>query len=108
MARRSPGRTKNTSGFASPVAVARRRALPACSTAGWWERRGRRSNNRFGAPCPCAGRDGHAGEREQARALARRNIDAIAGGSFDAIIPNAASCGSTLKEYHDLSEDDSE
>ena len=48
----------------------------------------------------------HAGEREQARALARQNIDAMAEGGFDAIITNAAGCGSTLKEYHDLLEDD--
>ena len=48
----------------------------------------------------------HAGEREQARTLARRNIDAMAGGVFDAIITNAAGCGSTLKEYHDLLQDD--
>lgn len=48
----------------------------------------------------------HAGERELARQLARRNIDAMLDGGFDAIVTNAAGCGSTLKEYHDLLEDD--
>jgi glycolate oxidase iron-sulfur subunit len=48
----------------------------------------------------------HAGERDLARQLARRNIDVMLDGEFDAIITNAAGCGSTLKEYHDLLEDD--
>ena len=50
----------------------------------------------------------HAGIRDEARALARRNINALAGGDYDAIITNAAGCGSTLKEYHDLFEHDPE
>jgi glycolate oxidase iron-sulfur subunit len=48
----------------------------------------------------------HSGLREEARRLARRNIDAFLGGGFEAIITNAAGCGSTLKEYGDLLEDD--
>jgi len=48
----------------------------------------------------------HAGIRGQARKLARRNIDALADGGFDAIITNAAGCGSTLKEYGELLEGD--
>jgi glycolate oxidase iron-sulfur subunit len=48
----------------------------------------------------------HAGLREQARTLARRNIDALLAGNYDAIITNAAGCGSTLKEYHELLEHD--
>src|SRR5207302_4730760 len=47
----------------------------------------------------------HAGMRSEARKLARRNIDAILEGGFDAIITNAAGCGSTLKEYGELLED---
>ena len=47
----------------------------------------------------------HAGMRGEARKLARRNIDALLGGGFDAIITNAAGCGSTLKEYGELLED---
>lgn len=48
----------------------------------------------------------HSGLREQARALARNNIDAVIDGEFDAVITNAAGCGSTLKEYDELLEDD--
>src|SRR4051794_21930816 len=48
----------------------------------------------------------HAGLRDQARELARRNIDAILAGGFDAVITNAAGCGSTLKEYDELLEHD--
>jgi len=48
----------------------------------------------------------HAGIREQARVLARRNIDAVLEGDFDAIITNAGGCGSTLKEYWELLEHD--
>ena len=48
----------------------------------------------------------HAGLVEEARRLARRNIDAVLAGEYDAIITNAAGCGSTLKEYdHLLAED---
>lgn len=49
----------------------------------------------------------HSGLPQEARKLARRNIDAVLAGNFDAIITNAAGCGSTLKEYHDLLENDS-
>jgi glycolate oxidase iron-sulfur subunit len=48
----------------------------------------------------------HSGLREDARRLARRNIDALEGGSYDAILTNAAGCGSTLKEYGELLADD--
>jgi glycolate oxidase iron-sulfur subunit len=48
----------------------------------------------------------HAGIRAKARELARQNIDAIVDGNFDAIITNAAGCGSTLKEYDELLEHD--
>ena len=50
----------------------------------------------------------HAGLREAARKLARQNIDALLGGNYDAIITNAAGCGSTLKEYDELLEEDPE
>jgi len=50
----------------------------------------------------------HAGLRGQARQLAQRNIDALASGGFDAILTNAAGCGSTLKEYAELLEHDAE
>jgi glycolate oxidase iron-sulfur subunit len=48
----------------------------------------------------------HSGLPDDARKLARRNIDAILGGGFDAVITNAAGCGSTLKEYGELLEND--
>src|SRR5436853_2390307 len=48
----------------------------------------------------------HAGIRAEARKLARANIEALIDGGFDAIITNAAGCGSTLKEYHELLEHD--
>ncbi|MDQ6759727.1 MAG: (Fe-S)-binding protein [Acidobacteriota bacterium] len=50
----------------------------------------------------------HAGIRPEARRLARQNIDAVLGGNYDAIITNAAGCGSTLKEYGELLEQDPE
>jgi glycolate oxidase iron-sulfur subunit len=48
----------------------------------------------------------HAGLLDLARTQARRNIDAMLSPEFDAIVTNAAGCGSTLKEYAALLEDD--
>lgn len=50
----------------------------------------------------------HSGLEAQAQALARANIDAVLAGGFDAIITNAAGCGSTLKEYDYLLRGDTE
>ncbi len=50
----------------------------------------------------------HGGDREPARELARRNIDLFLGLNLDAIIINAAGCGSTLKEYGELLAGDAE
>lgn len=47
----------------------------------------------------------HGGLREEAKALARRNLDAFPD-DLAAIIVNAAGCGSTLKEYGELLADD--
>jgi len=44
----------------------------------------------------------HAGVRDAARSLARKNQEVFAAEEFDAIITNAAGCGSTLKEYTHL------
>jgi len=44
----------------------------------------------------------HAGVRDVAQALARTNLEAFLHEPFDAIITNAAGCGSTLKEYERL------
>jgi glycolate dehydrogenase iron-sulfur subunit len=48
----------------------------------------------------------HSGDREPARELARRNIDLFLDLGVDAVIINAAGCGSTLKEYGQLLEND--
>ncbi|HTU46210.1 MAG TPA: heterodisulfide reductase-related iron-sulfur binding cluster [Bryobacteraceae bacterium] len=48
----------------------------------------------------------HSGLKEQARSLARNNIDAVLSENFDAIVTNAAGCGSTLKEYGELLAED--
>jgi glycolate oxidase iron-sulfur subunit len=50
----------------------------------------------------CGALASHAGARESARDVARRNLRAFANGDFDAIVTNAAGCGSTLKEYSHL------
>jgi glycolate oxidase iron-sulfur subunit len=47
----------------------------------------------------CGALAAHAGVRDVARNLARTNFDAFRGKELDAIITNAAGCGSTLKEY---------
>jgi glycolate oxidase iron-sulfur subunit len=48
----------------------------------------------------------HAGEREQARRLARRNIVAFEQHNVDAIVNNAAGCGAQLKTYGELLAED--
>jgi glycolate oxidase iron-sulfur subunit len=48
----------------------------------------------------------HAGIRDLARELAKRNIHAFRADGFDAIISNAAGCGSVLKEYPLLFEEE--
>lgn len=50
----------------------------------------------------CGALAAHAGVREIARTLARKNIAAFEREKFDAILTNAAGCGSTLKEYDHL------
>jgi len=50
----------------------------------------------------CGALQAHAGFRNEARALALQNIKAMLDDKFDAIVTNAAGCGSTLKEYDDL------
>ena len=50
----------------------------------------------------CGALHAHGGNLAAARAAARANLTAFARESFDAIIINAAGCGSTLKEYGHL------
>ncbi|MDP6822487.1 MAG: heterodisulfide reductase-related iron-sulfur binding cluster [Dehalococcoidia bacterium] len=54
----------------------------------------------------CGALNAHSGERDSAREMARRNIDAFLDVETDAIIVAAAGCGSTMKEYGDLLADD--
>ena len=54
----------------------------------------------------CGALFAHTGNLEAARACARRNIEAFEGQQVDAIIINAAGCGSTLKEYGALLSND--
>jgi glycolate oxidase iron-sulfur subunit len=48
----------------------------------------------------------HAGRIEDARAFARRTIDAFDKAGVDRIVVNAAGCGSSMKEYGELLADD--
>ena len=50
----------------------------------------------------CGALAAHAGIRDVARSLAQANFDAFRAADYDAIVTNAAGCGSTLKEYADL------
>jgi glycolate oxidase iron-sulfur subunit len=54
----------------------------------------------------CGALHAHAGYLELARAQARKNIDAMLSPDIDAIVNNAAGCGSTMKEYAELLEHD--
>jgi glycolate oxidase iron-sulfur subunit len=54
----------------------------------------------------CGALNLHSGEREQARAMARRNIDTFLAAEVDAVVINAAGCGSASKEYDVLFRDD--
>ena len=56
----------------------------------------------------CGALNLHAGDRRTARELARRNIDAFLSAGVEAVIVNSAGCGSTLKEYGELLEQDPE
>lgn len=55
----------------------------------------------------CGALHAHAGRLTRARACARRNLVAFDAESLDAIVVNAAGCGSTLKEYGHLLAGDS-
>jgi glycolate oxidase iron-sulfur subunit len=56
-------------------------------------------------PC-CGALLVHAGEEERAAQLARRMIDVFEKAEVDAVIINAAGCGSNVKEYAHLLRDD--
>src|SRR5207302_1643503 len=50
----------------------------------------------------CGALAAHAGIRDVARQLARVNLGVFLSEDFDAVVTNAAGCGSTLKEYDQL------
>jgi glycolate oxidase iron-sulfur subunit len=54
----------------------------------------------------CGSLHAHNGDLETARELARRQLDSIDPGGFDAVISNSAGCGSHLKHYGHLLADD--
>jgi glycolate oxidase iron-sulfur subunit len=54
----------------------------------------------------CGALSMHAGREPEAQAFAHRLIDAFADARVDAIVVNAAGCGSTMKEYAHLLRDD--
>jgi glycolate oxidase iron-sulfur subunit len=54
----------------------------------------------------CGALYAHSGQLDLAREAARKNIEAFEKQNLDAIIINAAGCGSTLKEYGQLLYDD--
>ncbi len=54
----------------------------------------------------CGSLHGHHGEREEAKNLARKNIDAFGQFQFDALIVDSAGCSAFMKEYGRLLADD--
>jgi len=54
----------------------------------------------------CGALYAHSGNLKKARECARGNIEAFEAANVDTIVINAAGCGSTLKEYGHLLEDD--
>jgi glycolate oxidase iron-sulfur subunit len=56
----------------------------------------------------CGALHAHAGEKEGAIGLAKRNIEAFEKAGVDFIVNNAGGCGAALKEYHHWFHDDPE
>jgi glycolate oxidase iron-sulfur subunit len=54
----------------------------------------------------CAALNLHSGERERAQAMARQNIETFLAAGVDAVVINAAGCGTASKEYDVLFRDD--
>jgi len=54
----------------------------------------------------CGALHAHAGYRNESRELAKNNINIFLNGDYDAVVTNAAGCGSHMKEYDDLLEHD--
>ena len=56
----------------------------------------------------CGALNAHAGDLAMARQMARRNIDAFRQAGVAVIVTASAGCGSAMKEYGDLLQDDAE
>ena len=56
----------------------------------------------------CGALNAHAGDLAMARRMARRNIDAFRSAGVEAIVTASAGCGSAMKEYRELLQDDGE
>lgn len=56
----------------------------------------------------CGSLHGHTGDRDTARVLAKKNIDAFHAETYDAIIVNSAGCGSFMKHYDHLLDQDAD
>lgn len=56
----------------------------------------------------CGALHSHSGQIEQARELARRNIEAFEESGCEFVIVNAAGCGAAMKDYTELFADDTE
>ena len=54
----------------------------------------------------CGALHAHAGDEEHARLLARRNLDALRGETFDAFVNNSAGCGAQIREWGRLLADE--
>ena len=59
-----------------------------------------------GAQSCCGALHAHSGDRDEARTLARRNIEAFESANVDAIVVDAAGCGAHMKDYGHLLADD--
>ena len=75
----------------------------SCSHAEWNRSSHSQEPRVVAEPCTCM-----LGTSSIARVQARRNIDAMLKPEFDAIVTNAAGCGSVMKEYASLLEHDAE
>ncbi|MCL6446654.1 MAG: (Fe-S)-binding protein [Armatimonadetes bacterium] len=71
------------------------------ATARLLERHGFQVTAPAGQRC-CGALHLHNGSREQAKKLARRNIDAFLAAGVDYVVTNAGGCGAALREYPEL------
>ncbi|MSQ06607.1 MAG: 4Fe-4S dicluster domain-containing protein [Dehalococcoidia bacterium] len=56
----------------------------------------------------CGALNQHSGDLEYARRMARRNIDVFLAAGVERIVTASAGCGASMKEYHELLQDDAE